>query len=86
MVGEHCETEKFTTTMQERGHECRWTRPRREGEQGRESLYLLAFCALFTQKKSLRVFALAAQLERAKVLVPGTMGASGLLSRQSFSL
>ena len=35
MVGEHCETEKFTTTMRERSHECRWTRPRSEGKQGR---------------------------------------------------
>jgi len=32
MVGEHFETEKFTTMVQVRGHEWHCTRPRREGE------------------------------------------------------
>jgi len=27
MVGEHFETEKFTTMVQEAGHRCHWIRP-----------------------------------------------------------
>ena len=27
MVGEHFETEKFTTIVQEAGHRCHWIRP-----------------------------------------------------------
>jgi hypothetical protein len=33
MVGEHYETEKFTTMVRKPSHECRWTRPQKEGER-----------------------------------------------------
>jgi hypothetical protein len=51
MVGEHFETGKFTTMAQERSHECHWTRPQPEDQQGGRQSILCPFAACQARRK-----------------------------------